>query len=133
MNKRPTSVTVVAWYLIISAVFTLYALASSNSDPLVQEIMARNLLSIQFQQSMIFIGFVTTLMSGVASLQGYHWGRVLFVVWNLLSLAIGLVGAPMKWMVIPSLAIVAFLAYFLLSAKANAFFKPAAGEPAQPT
>lgn len=133
MNKRPTSVTVVAWYLIISAVFTLYALASSNSDPLVQEIMARNLLSIQFQQSMIFIGFVTTLMSGVASLQGYHWGRVPFVVWNLLSLAIGLVGAPMKWMVIPSLAIVAFLAYFLFSAKANAFFKPAAGEPAQPT
>lgn len=133
MNKRPTSVTVVAWYLIISSVLTLFSLASNSSDPVVREIMARNLFSIRFQQAMIFITLVATLLSGVGALQGCHWGRVLFVVSNLLSLAIGIVGSPMKWMVIPSLAIVAFLAYFLFSTKANAFFKSATGDNARPT
>jgi hypothetical protein len=123
VNKRPVSVTIVAWYVIIGAFFSLYALSRSNTDLAMQQVMEQSLLSIATQQYVCFAGFVSSLMAGAAILMGYHWGRVLFVGWSAISLVVGLATSPMKLMVIPGLLVLGVLAYFLFSSKANGFFR----------
>nr|WP_315391792.1 hypothetical protein [uncultured Duganella sp.] len=123
MIKRPTSVTVVAWYFIISAFFSLFAMARTNQDPMLRELMSQGALPFAVQQSLMFAGFVASLVAGAGFLMGYHWSRVLFVGWTLISLLVTLLTSPMKWMVIPAMLVSGVLAYFLFSRRANLFFR----------
>lgn len=124
MIKRPTSVTIVAWYVIIGALFSLYALSRSNTDVAFQQLMEKNLLSVATQQYLCFAGFVSSLVAGTAILMGHHWGRVLFVGWSSLTLVVSLATSPTPAIIIiASILFLALLAYFLFSSKANRFFR----------
>ena len=122
MNKRPISITIVAWYLVGMSIFSLLTIWCANTDPVTQQIMALNLLSIPAQQFALFVGFAATLVAGTALLLDYQWGRVLFVGWSASSLLLGVVISPTKLLVVPGLLVVALISYFLFSDKANAFF-----------
>lgn len=122
MVKRPTSVTVSAWYLIVSALFTLVSIYSANNNPMAQELMSRSLLPMSVQYFMLFVGFALTLVAGIGILLRHHWARILFVAWSAISLAIGVATSPVKILAIPSVLVVAAIAYFLFRAKASAYF-----------
>lgn len=122
MVKRPTSITVSAWYLIVTALFTLVSIYGANNNPMAQELMSRSLLPMSVQYVMLFAGFALTLVAGVGILLRHNWARILFVAWSVVSLAIGVVTSPVKILVIPSVLVVAVIAYFLFRAKASAYF-----------
>ncbi len=121
MVKRPTSITIAAWYLIVTALLSLASIGSLN-NPVAQELMSKNLLPMSAQYFMLFASFALTLVAGVGILLRHHWARVLFVAWSAVSIAIGLVTSPVKILAIPSVLIVALIAYFLFRAQAAAYF-----------
>jgi hypothetical protein len=121
MVKRPTSITVSAWYLIISSLLTLFSISAIN-NPVAQELMSKNMLPMSVQYFMLFASVASTLVAGVGILFRHHWARVLFVAWSAVGLAIGLATSPVKIMVIPSMLIVALIAYFLFRTQAAAYF-----------
>jgi hypothetical protein len=122
MVKRPTSVTVSAWYLIVTALASLASIYIANNNPMARELMSRSLLPMSAQYFMLFASFVLTLVAGVGILLRHNWARILFVAWSVISLAIGVVTSPVKIMAIPSVLVVAVVAYFLFRAKADAYF-----------
>jgi len=49
MNKRPTSITIIAWILIVTGGLALVTSTMSLYSPLVREIMSRSLLPLPLQ------------------------------------------------------------------------------------
>ena len=122
--KRPTSITVIAWILLISSLFSIAANFYNMSNPLVLEMMARGALPISAQFGMIFIGLVVTIVASIAMLKGREWSRKLYLGWSALAMLVSLGTSPMKVMLIPSFLVLALVAYFLYRPKANAYFLP---------
>jgi hypothetical protein len=127
MRTRPTSITVIAWILIllggISLVTTTLVINSAVIDnPAVQELMSKSLIPVPVQYAMTYIGLLVTLVSGVAMLKGQNWGRWLYVVGTALGFLIGIVTSPLKGAMIPGFVVFVVVTFFLFRPKANKYF-----------
>lgn len=122
MKRRPTSVTVVAWILIVIAAINLISSAVSFNNPMVRELMAKSPVPIPVQYIMLFVGLTVTLVSGVGMLKGQNWARMLYVIWSAIGMIIGLATSPMKAMLIPGLLVVLIFVFFLFRPNANKYF-----------
>ena len=120
--KRPTSVTVIAWFLIVTSLISLAYSYFTMSNPLVREVMSKGLLPLSVQYIMMFAGLVVTLVTGFAMLKGLGWGRLIYFAWSALGLVVGLATSPMKMAMIPGALLLAIFAFFLYRPKANAYF-----------
>lgn len=120
--KRPTSVSIIAWFLIVTALISVATSYSSMSNPLAQELMAKSMLSIPAQYVLMFVGLAITLATGIAMLKGLNWGRTVYIGWSALGLVIALVTSPIKVAVVPGAVIFAIIAFFLYRPTASAYF-----------
>ncbi|MEV4781288.1 hypothetical protein MRBLMU1_003863 [Burkholderia sp. LMU1-1-1.1] len=120
--KRPTSVSIIAWFLIATSLISVITSYTSLDNPIAQELMAKNLLPLSVQYVMLYFGLAISVASGVAMLKGWNWGRTLYVAWSVFGLVIGLVTSPMKLVLIPSAIVLAIIVFFLYRPKVNAFF-----------
>lgn len=122
--KRPTSVSVIAWFLIVTSLISLAVSYKGLDNPIAQELMAKNLLPISIQYVMLFAGLVISLASGVAMLKGLNWGRTVYVVWSMIGFVITLATSPIKIAVVPGALIFAIIVFFLYRPKSTAYFVP---------
>ena len=90
MNQRPTSITVIAWLLMVSAASILVISTVYLNNPIVQELMAMSPIPIPAQYVMTYLELAVGFISGVAVLKGHNWGRWLYVVWFAIGFIIGL-------------------------------------------
>jgi hypothetical protein len=124
MMKRPTSVSVVAWILIVMSGISLITSTASLNNPMAKELMAKSPLPIPLQYTMLYMGLLITIVSGIAILKGQNWARFLYVVWGAIGSVIGILTSPIKAAMIPGLVIFAVITFFLFSPKANEYFSP---------
>jgi hypothetical protein len=134
MKKRPTSVTVIAWFLIVVGVIALITNIATINDPMARHLMNKSPLPIPVQIAMTYIGLLITLFAGIAMLKGHNWARFLYVIWSIVGFVAGIAASPMKAPMIPefaklmvfaiSLFQMVIIAFFLFRPKANAFFSP---------
>lgn len=120
--KRPTSVNIIAWFLIIAGFISAAVSYYSFSNPLTQQLMAKSLLPMSVQYVLMYVGVAVSVVAGFAMLKGLSWARVLYVGWTAIGLAIGLVTSPIKVALIPSGVFLAIIAFFLFRRQANVYF-----------
>jgi len=120
--KRPTSVSVISWFLIISGIISIAVSYYGFSNPMTQELMARSLLPVSIQYVLMFIGVIVTVVSGFAMLKGVNWSRQLYLGWSAIGMVIGLATAPIKVGLIPGAVLLLIIGFFLYRPKANAYF-----------
>lgn len=125
--KRPTSVTVIAWILIVMGGISMISTAAMIDNPMVHEAMSQNPVPIPVQYVISYIGLLIMLVSGISMLRGRNWARVLYVAWSAIAFVFWLATSPMKPAMIPSFVIFLVIVYFLFRPKANEYF--AATEP----
>ncbi len=129
--KRPTSVSIIAWFLIVTAVFSALSGLYGMNDPLTRSLMAKSALSVSLQYGLMYVGLTITLVAAVAMLKGLVWGRSLYLGWGVVGLLIGALTAPMKAALIPGALLLIVIGFFLYRPKANAFFhRPVAANDA---
>lgn len=126
MATRPTSVSVIAWFLIVIGGISIVATTAMIGDPIMIEGMNKTPLPIPVQYAINYLGLMITLISGIFMLKGKDWSRKLYVGWSLIGFAIGLATSPMRMMMIPGLILFVVIAFFLFRPKANAYFAPSA-------
>lgn len=126
MATRPTSVSVIAWFLIVVGGISIVATTAMIGDPIMIEGMNKTPLPIPVQYAINYLGLMIMLISGIFMLKGKDWSRKLYVGWSLIGFAIGLATSPMRMMMIPGLVLFVVIAFFLFRPKANAFFAPSA-------
>jgi hypothetical protein len=122
MMKRPTSVSVIAWILIVMSGISLLTSTVSLNNPMARELMAKSLLPVPLQFVMLYVGLLITIVSGIAMLKGQNWARFLYVGWSAIGFVIGILTSPMKAAMIPGLVVFAVLTFFLFRPKPNEYF-----------
>ena len=122
MHKRPTSVSVIAWILIVMAGISLISTTVVINTPEMHRIMAKSSTPIPVQYAMSYIGLLITMVSGIAMLKGMNWARYVYVIWGVFGFIVGMVTSPMKVAMIPGVIMFLACAFFLFRPKATAFF-----------
>ncbi len=83
MVKRPTSVTLIGWFLIVVHAMYLVMRIWYLNNPMLNEIEARirnqNPVPIPLQYLIEYGGVLINMVSGVAILGGRNWGRLLYI------------------------------------------------------
>jgi hypothetical protein len=120
--KRPTSISVIGWYLILIPVISLIASTLSIGDPKVKALMERNPIPFEVQVAILYLGLSITILSGIGMLNGQNWARLLYVGWSAFGSAVGIATSPMKSAMIPGLVVFAVATFFLFRPEANAYF-----------
>ena len=122
MEKRPLSLTIIAWILIIFALLGIYSSVTISSNPQAMKMLEQTHVPLIFNQVWGVIGSIMTLIVAYGIFKGQPWSRVLYVVWSLISLVVGFFTAPMKAILVLSLIILVVLCIFLFNEKANDWF-----------
>ena len=126
MKKRPTSISVIAWVLIVIGGIGLISTTGTImiNSPMLRDIMSKSPIPIPIQYVISYFGILIGVISGVAMLKGKNWARLLYITWNLINFVIGITISPMKATMIPSLVLFLIVTFFLFRPKANEFFLP---------
>ena len=124
MKNRPTSVTVIAWVLIVMGGISLISTTVMINNPMAHDLMSKSPIPIPVQYAMSYIGSLIMIVSGIAMLGGRNWARFLYVVWSAIGFAIGITTSPMKVALIPGFVVFVVIAFFLFRPKATQYFSP---------
>ena len=124
MRKRPTSVSVIAWILVVTSGISLITSTVMLNDPMAKEQMSKSLLPIPLQYVMLYVGPLITLVAGLAMHKGQNWARFLYVVWGAIGCVIVFLTSPMIAGMIAGLIVFAVITFFLFRPKANEYFCP---------
>lgn len=120
--QRPTSLTIIAWLLIVFGVFGLISQLMMGDNPVVQKVLAESPLPSSVHMAMGIIGAVVSLASGYGILKGLNWSRYLYVGWSIVGLVFGLLTSPFTSIFLISVLFLAVFAFFLFRPAANAWF-----------
>jgi membrane protein YdbS with pleckstrin-like domain len=123
MEKRPLSLTIIGWLLVVFTLFGLYGLATMGSNPVATKMLEQMHVSLRFEQAWGLLGSVVNLVCAYGILKGIPWSRVLFVVWGVIGLVVGFYISPIKYVLVFSLVFIVVIAAFLWTNAANDWFQ----------
>jgi hypothetical protein len=128
MNKRPTSLTVIAWILIVAGLISLINIfvVWSQQTAQVKEMMksAPMLFNLKFMLSN-YITILVLWISGIGILKRQNWARFLYLVYGIIGLIkiiIFFASKPLTPIIIPMIILFLIVVFFLFRPKANDYF-----------
>jgi hypothetical protein len=80
-------------------------------------------MSLWQQQVFGTVGAVVNIICAYGILKGLPWSRVLYVVWSVLGIVIGLYISPMKVVVVLGVLFLVVISFFLFRDNANEWFQ----------
>lgn len=122
MTKRPVSLSVIAWILIVLGLFGLYGAATLGSNPMAAKMLAQSPVPLVVNQLWSALGAVVGFIVAYGIFKGQPWSRVLYVVWSIIQILVGLYISPMKALLVVSVIVLVVFCIFLFSEKANDWF-----------
>jgi len=122
MEKRPLSLTIIAWWLVIGALFSLYSLFAVQSNAVAMKMIADRGLPMIVYQAIGVVGIVVALASAYGILKGLAWSRVLYVAWGIVGVILSFLTSPAMSFVIVGIVVLAIIAFFLFRPAANRWF-----------
>ncbi|MGE5562392.1 MAG: hypothetical protein ACM3ZV_03700 [Bacillota bacterium] len=122
MEKRPLSLTIIAWLLIALSLLALVGTFTMQSNPAMMKAVREMHIPLVYQQAWTVLGVIINLIVAYGILKGQPWSRVLYVVWGIIGLIAGFFISPMKAALVLSLVILVVVSIFLFSEKANEWF-----------
>ena len=124
MLKRPVSVALSCWFLILASLVSLPSAWLGRNDPAMLAWMAQGPIPVAVQVAILFANLGITLLTAVAMLQGYRGARTVYVVWSVIDTAVALATVPDRMDVLPGIFLFVVICAFLYSPKSNAWFSP---------
>ena len=123
MEKRPLSLTIIGWLLVVLTVLGLIGVAMMGRNPAQLKMLEQAHVSLLFEQVWGVIGGIVNLICAYGILKGLPWSRVLYVVWGVIGIVVGFYTAPMKAAIVVALIILVVIAAFLWTNNANDWFQ----------
>lgn len=131
MAERPTSLTIIGWFLIITGGISLLSTVMMQNNPVFLDTLSASSLPVGVHLAVALVGGLIGMVSGYGILKGFDWSRLLYVGWSLFGMVFGLVSLPITSFFIIGLVFFAVIVFFLFRAPANAWFgKSYFGRPA---
>jgi hypothetical protein len=119
--KRPLSLTIIAWVLIVISVFAVLSLILIAAKPELMQASQQPLPS-PMEQAWTALGVIVTLIVAYGIFKGLPWSRVLYVAWGIIGAVVSFYTSPKP--LAPMIALVVFIAIsaFLFTNRANEWF-----------
>lgn len=121
-EKRPISLTIIAWVLIVLSLLALVGTFTMASNPAMVKMVQQMHIPLIAEQAWTVLGVIINLVVAYGILKGQPWSRVLYVVWGVIGLVAGFFLTPQKALLVLSLIILVVISIFLYSEKANDWF-----------
>ncbi|WP_336366408.1 hypothetical protein [Marinobacter sp. C2H3] len=127
--KRPTSITVIAWFLLISSGLSLVAVPyyMSNSE-LLDALKQTTSLPPMTLMIITLINAAATFAAGIGMLKGKGWSRALYVAVTVIGLVITGVTTQAPTSLLPGVIISLIIIVLVFRPKASAFFRGGSDE-----
>lgn len=122
MEKRPLSLTIIAWFLVLFSLLGLYGVITMGSNTMAVKMINQMGIPLLFEQVWGALGAVVSLTCAYGIFKGQPWSRVLYVVWGIIGLIVGFFVSPIKAVLVLSLILLVVISIFLFSDKANDWF-----------
>lgn len=122
--KRPVSVAISCWFLIIGALCALASAYLGRNDPAMLASMAHGAIPAQVQYAILIFSQGITLVAALAMLQRRRGARTVYLAWGVIDTVICLATVPLKMDVLPGTLMFVVICAFLYSPKSNAWFSP---------
>lgn len=122
MEKRPLSLTIIGWLLVVFTLLGIYSVVTMGSNPMAMKMLEQMHISLAYEQAWSVLGAAVNLACAYGILKGQPWSRVLFVVWGVIGLVVGLYISPIKYVLVFSLIFLVVIAAFLWTNAANDWF-----------
>ena len=122
MTKRPLSLTIIAWVLIVLSLLALVGAFTMGSNPVMMKTIEQMHMSLVLEQAWTVVGVIVNLIVAYGIFKRQPWSRVLYVVWGVIGLVAGFFISPMKAALVLSLIVLVAFSYFLFSESANDWF-----------
>jgi hypothetical protein len=122
MTKRPISITIVGWLLVLSAVLSLLSMWMTYSDPAVQAGMERTGSSPAMPIALGVLGAIVTIVAAYGILKGMNWGRILYTGWAVIGIVAMLIMGPLTNATVVGIVLMLILLFFLFRPAADAWF-----------
>jgi hypothetical protein len=122
MQKRPVSITVIAWILIILSVISAISTTMMSNNPTVLAAMRSSPLPIPLQWAMFYAGMLVMIVSGIGFLKGRNWSRYLYLVWRIVGFTIGFATSSLTMAMIPGFVFFLVVVIILFLPKSSAYF-----------
>lgn len=122
MPKRPLSLTIIAWFLIVISLIAVYGLFTMGSNPVAMKMIKQMHIPLAVEQAWGALGIVVNIICAYGILKGQPWSRVLYVVWSIIGIIVGLYISPMKITILFSLLFLVAIAFFLFRENADDWF-----------
>jgi hypothetical protein len=119
---RPRSVTVIAWWLILSGLLGAYNSATLEMNPLAVQMAAQSAIPLHAQQLFGVINGAVVAASGIAFLKGIWWSRLAYLIWSLVSILISIFTVPL-WLVAVLLVFYVIILSALCRRSVNLWFE----------
>ena len=121
-QKRPISLTIIAWVLIVLSLLALVGAFTMKSNAAMMKMMEQVPISVAAYQGWVVLGVIIDLICAYGIFKGQPWSRVLYVVWGIIGLVAGFFISPQKAYLVFGLIILIVISIFLYSEKANDWF-----------
>ncbi|HEU5068163.1 MAG TPA: hypothetical protein VFT61_08265 [Sphingomicrobium sp.] len=131
MEKRPLSISIIGWWLVITGLFGIYSAATLGSNPIMLRAMQQMHVTLAFEEAIAVVNVIISLGCGAAFLKGLNWSRFLYVFWGIVSLIISFSITPIKSLIIIGVIFYAVIVFFLFRPAANRWFNRANAQPDQ--
>jgi len=126
MQERPISLTIIAWFLIVTSALGVLAMLAMQNNPMMEQVYAKSPLPVSAHIVIGVVGAFITIACGYGFLKGLNWSRFLYVGWSLIGFAITFLTMPVTSLIWLSVAFFAIICFFLFRPAANEWFKGAA-------
>ena len=122
MDKRPLSLTIIAWLLIVFALLGVYGVFTLGSNPIMTKALAEMHVPLLFEQVWGTVGVLVNLVVAYGIFKGLPWSRVLYVAFGAVGLVVAFFTSPMKAVIVISLILLIVISVFLFSNTGNDWF-----------
>ena len=122
MKKRPTSVTIIAWLLIVIGGITLVSTIATINNPIVLDLVNKSPIPVGIQYALTYIGLLIMVVSGIGMLKARNWARLLYSIWGGIGILVSILTSPDRAMMVFSFIAYLIIVFFLYRPRANEFF-----------
>ena len=122
--KRPVSVAISCWFLVIGSLSALVSAYLGRNDPAMQAWMADGVIPAGVQYAILIFSQGITVVAALAMLQRQRGARTVYLVWGVIDITFCLATVPLKMNVLPGALLFAAICALLYSPKSNAWFSP---------
>ncbi|QEY26954.1 DUF2593 family protein [Neisseria zalophi] len=120
--KRPTFVTVLAWFLIMTSVISTATILMHPHSYTIREIS----FSMGIHIALCFNSAINAI-AGFAMLKAKNWGRWLYVLCNTISILAEFIISPDRPMILYGIVLFICVVYFLFHSQTHCYFQTSGG------